>query len=165
MPSADAAIRQLFRLYESMGSVSGTQPKIEPGDRCVGRTVFSGTEIEEFEVEILGIVRGSAPGSDLIVARAFGETLERTGILQGMSGSPVYLDGRLVGAMSSTWAYTKEPIGGITPIGEMLPALDAMDDETGELRGGSGGFGRLLFPEGEFAASRIGCIGLGEEHE
>ena len=132
--------------------------ELEPGDRCVGRTVFSGTEIEEFEVEILGVVRGTAPGSDLIVARAFGETLERTGILQGMSGSPVYLDGRLVGAMSSTWAYTKEPIGGITPIGEMLPAFDAMDDETGELRGGSGGLGRLLFPEGEFAASRIGWL-------
>jgi hypothetical protein len=132
--------------------------ELKPGDRCVGRTVFSGTAIEEFEVEILGIVRGSAPGSDLIIARAFGETLERTGILQGMSGSPVYLDGRLVGAMSSTWAYTKEPIGGITPIAEMLPALDAMDDETGELRRGSGGFGRLLFPEGEFASSRIGWL-------
>ena len=103
--------------------------ELKPGDQCVGRTVFSGTEIEEFGVEILGVVRGASPGADLIIARASGELLEKTGVLEGMSGSPVYMDGRLVGAIASTWAFTKEPIAGITPIAEMLPALDMFDDD------------------------------------
>jgi hypothetical protein len=103
--------------------------ELSPGDLCVGRTVFSGTRVEEFELEILGIVRGAAPGSDLIIGRARGPLLDETGILEGMSGSPVYKDGRLVGAVASTWEFTKQPLAGITPIGEMLPALELLDSE------------------------------------
>jgi hypothetical protein len=101
--------------------------ELERGDRCVGLTVFEGTEIQEFPIEIVDVVRGVAPGSDLIIGRAEGEILEKTGILEGMSGSPVYRDGRLIGAIASTWQFTKEPMAGITPIGEMLPALSALD--------------------------------------
>ncbi len=133
--------------------------ELRPGDRCVGRTVFSGNEIEEFDVEIVGIVRNVSPGSDLIIGRAHDETLDRTGILQGMSGSPVYLDGRLVGAISATWPFTKEPLAGITPIGEMLPALDGIDAAPGERHGSEpDGFGAALYPPGEYATSRIGWI-------
>ncbi len=130
------------------------------GDLCVGRTVLAGSEVEEFEIEIVGVVRGVGPESDLIIGRAHGEVLEKTGIMQGMSGSPVYLNGRLVGAIAGTWPYTKEPIASITPIGEMLPALDALEARTGERPGmGNGGaYGSLLFPGNEFASSRIGWI-------
>ena len=133
--------------------------ELRPGDRCVGRTVFSGDRVEEFDVEIIGVVRGSAPASDVIIIRATGGPLDRAGIMEGMSGSPVYRDGRLVGAISSTWAFAEEAIGGVTPIGEMLPALDLFDD-AGSARGdGTGGaLGVLVMPEGELAVSRAAWL-------
>ncbi len=134
--------------------------ELKRGDRCVGRTVFVGTEIEEFELLILGVIRGAAPGTDLIIGRAGGALLERTGILEGMSGSPVYKDGRLIGAISSTWQFSKEPIAGITPIGEMLPALELMDTE-GHASGRPGLDelpGLAMLPEGERAASSLARI-------
>jgi hypothetical protein len=134
--------------------------ELKRGDRCVGRTVFVGTEVEEFELLILGVIRGAAPGTDLIIGRAGGALLERTGILEGMSGSPVYKDGRLIGAISSTWQFSKEPIAGITPIGEMLPALELMDTE-GHASGRPGldGLpGLAMLPEGERAASSLARI-------
>lgn len=140
--------------------------ELRPGDRCVGRTVFSGSTVEEFDVEILGIVRGIAPESDLIIARASGGPLGTTGIMEGMSGSPVYMNGRLVGAISSTWAFAKEPIAGVTPIAEMLPALDLFDGRARSGRGAGGAFGALVVPEGERPASRaawlLGVVGLPE---
>jgi len=134
--------------------------ELKRGDRCVGRTVFVGTEVEEFELEILGVVRGAAPGTDLIIGRAEGALLENTGILQGMSGSPVYKDGRLIGAIASTWQFSKEPIAGITPIGEMLPALELMDVEghAGGRPGSDGLPGLVMLPEGERAASSLARI-------
>ena len=134
--------------------------ELKRGDRCVGRTVFVGTEIEEFELEILGVVRAAAPGTDLIIARAEGALLESTGILEGMSGSPVYKDGRLIGAIASTWQFSKEPIAGITPIGEMLPALELMDAEGhGSGWPGSDGLpGLAMLPEGERASSSLARI-------
>jgi len=130
--------------------------EIEPGDRCVGRTVFAGTEISEFEIEILGVVEGTSPGGNLIIGRAIGEPLERTGILQGMSGSPVYLGERLVGALSSSWAWSTEPLAGITPIEEMLPALEP---SKGGVRGGDPAFDwRGLLPAAERARSRVARI-------
>jgi len=134
--------------------------ELKRGDRCVGRTVFVGTEVEEFELEILGVVRGAAPGTDLIIGRAEGALLENTGILEGMSGSPVYKDGRLIGAIASTWQFSKEPIAGITPIGEMLPALELMDAEghAGGRPGSDGLPGLAMLPEGERAASSLARI-------
>ncbi len=134
--------------------------ELKRGDRCVGRTVFVGTEVEEFELEILGVVRGAAPGTDLIIGRAEGALLESTGILEGMSGSPVYKNGRLIGAIASTWQFSKEPIAGITPIGEMLPALELMDAEghAGGRPGLDGLPGLAMLPEGERAASSLARI-------
>lgn len=134
--------------------------ELKQGDRCVGRTVFAGTEVEEFELEILGVVRGATPGTDLIIGRAGGALLERTGILEGMSGSPVYKDGRLIGAIASTWQFSKEPIAGITPIGEMLPALELMDSEDhASGRPGLDGLpGLAMLPEGERVASSLARI-------
>jgi SpoIVB peptidase S55 len=98
--------------------------EIRPGMQGVGRTVFEGTELQDFKVHILGVLRNvQGPKRDLILARLEGGPLANTGVAQGMSGSPVYIDGRLVGAVSySIGNFSKEPIAGITPIAEMKDA-------------------------------------------
>ena len=98
--------------------------EIRPGMQGVGRTVFEGTELKEFKVHILGVLRNvQGPRRDLILARLEGAGLEQSGVAQGMSGSPVYVDGRLIGAVSySIGSFSKEPIAGITPIAEMKDA-------------------------------------------
>jgi hypothetical protein len=85
-----------------------------------GKTVFSGDRIEEFQVEILGVLDNIGPKQSLILARLSGGPLAKTGVLQGMSGSPVYIGGRLVGALAMAFAFSTEPIAGIRPIEEML---------------------------------------------
>jgi hypothetical protein len=93
---------------------------IRPGMKGVGRTVFSGNQIDEFQVDILGVLDNIGPKESLILARLSGGPLEHTGVLQGMSGSPVYIDGKLVGAVAMAFAYSKDPIAGIRPIEEMV---------------------------------------------
>jgi hypothetical protein len=98
--------------------------EIRPGMQGVGRTVFEGTELQDFKVHILGVLHNvQGPKRDLILARLEGGPLANTGVAQGMSGSPVYIDGRLIGAVSySIGNFAKEPIAGITPIAEMKDA-------------------------------------------
>ena len=98
--------------------------EIRPGMVGVGRTVFQGSELKDFKVHILGVLRNvQGPKRDLILAKLEGEGLAESGVAQGMSGSPVYIDGRLIGAVSySIGAFSKEPIAGITPIAEMKDA-------------------------------------------
>jgi hypothetical protein len=98
--------------------------EIRVGMIGVGRTVFQGTAIEEFRAHILGVMRSTiGPQRDLILARLEGGPLAKSGVIAGMSGSPVYIDGRLVGAVSySLGLFATEPIAGITPIGEMIEA-------------------------------------------
>lgn len=97
---------------------------VRPGMIGVGRTVFTGSKLEDFKVEILGVMRNVlAPKRNLILARLEGGPLAKTGVIAGMSGSPVYIDGKLVGAVSySLGQFSTEPIAGITPIAEMLDA-------------------------------------------
>jgi SpoIVB peptidase S55 len=98
--------------------------ELRPGMVGVGRTVFAGDQLEDFKVHILGVLRNViAPKRDLILARLEGGPLAKTGIIAGMSGSPVYIDGRLLGAVSyALGQFATEPIAGITPIGEMTDA-------------------------------------------
>jgi hypothetical protein len=98
--------------------------EIRPGMTGVGRTVFEGAELGEFKVHILGVLRNvQGPKRNLILAKLEGGPLGETGVAQGMSGSPVYVDGRLIGAVSySVGAFSKEAIAGITPIAEMKDA-------------------------------------------
>jgi hypothetical protein len=98
--------------------------EIRPGMVGVGRTVFEGSDLQEFDVHILGVLRNvQGPKRNLILARLEGGPLAQTGVAQGMSGSPVYIDGRLIGAVSySIGAFSREPIAGITPIAEMKDA-------------------------------------------
>lgn len=115
-------------LAQSNGS---TPPKVMPlsqvkeGMRGVARTVFKGSTSEEFNVEILGIMPGGVgPHQDLIIGKLSGANAERTFVFAGMSGSPVYVDGKLIGAISYSFAFSKEPICGITPIEQMISIFE-----------------------------------------
>jgi len=85
-----------------------------------GKTVFQGTQVDTFDVEILGVLENIGPKRSLILARLSGDKLEKTGVFAGMSGSPVYIDNRLIGAVAYAFPFAKEPIAGITPIEEMV---------------------------------------------
>ena len=117
-----------------------------------GLTTFQGTQIDTFQVEILGVLKGAlGPRMDMILVRLSGGPLAHTGVIRGMSGSPVYIDGRLIGAIAYGWYFSKDPIAGITPIGHMLEVATRehptpsqygkvlkLDEETTRLLGGKG---------------------------
>lgn len=97
--------------------------EVKPGMKGVGRTVFEGTRIDEFQVEVLGVLENVlGPGGSMILARLEGGPLAKTGVIAGMSGSPVFIEGRLVGAVAYSFPFAKETIGGITPFAEMVAA-------------------------------------------
>ncbi len=93
---------------------------VRAGQRGVGRTVFAGSRVEEFQVEVLGVLENLGPRESIILARLSGGPLASTGVMQGMSGSPVYIDGKLVGAVAMSFPQSKEAIAGIRPIEDML---------------------------------------------
>src|SRR5215468_9084222 len=98
---------------------------LKPGMKGTARTVFSGTEPEEFGVEILGVLPGfPGPRQSAIIARLSGANADHTGVFAGMSGSPVYIDGKIVGAIAFSFPFSKEPIAGITPIKQMIDLFD-----------------------------------------
>src|SRR5690625_998726 len=98
--------------------------EIEPGQWGVARTVIQGTTVETFSVEVLGVLEDAGPNGDLIMVKVAGDVVERTGgIAAGMSGTPVYIDGKLVGAIA--YAFAADPsIGLVTPIDDMLALMD-----------------------------------------
>ena len=97
---------------------------VKPGLHGIGKTVFSGDKIEEFQVEILGTLENIGPKQNLILAKLSGGPLEHTGVMQGMSGSPVYIGGKLLGAVAMAFPFSKDAIAGIRPIEEMLRVTD-----------------------------------------
>lgn len=107
--------------------------EIRPGMKGIGRTVFKGGQIEKFEFEVMGVQRNFAPGRAMIWVKASGGPLADTGLLHGMSGSPCYIDGKLIGALSQGPPFPREPVAGITPISEMLEQLKDIP-ETPSLR-------------------------------
>jgi hypothetical protein len=106
--------------------------EIHAGMRGVAYTVFQGTKPESMGVEVLGILKNAnGPKGDIILVRLSGEKAEYTGVVAGMSGSPVYLNGKLAGALAfRIGEFSKEPIAGVTPIAEMLE-INAMDRRPG----------------------------------
>jgi hypothetical protein len=100
--------------------------EVVPGQIALAKTVFRGTEIDTFSIEIVSVVHRVGPDRDLILGRALGPKLQRWGVAEGMSGSPVYVDGKLVGAISSSWTFAREPLLGITPAEQM--AREARQD-------------------------------------
>ena len=104
---------------------------IRPGMKGIGKTCYQGSKPEEFQVEILGVLRGLNPGSDAVLARLSGGPLAQVGIFEGMSGSPVFIDGKLLGAVAFSFPFAKEAIGGITPITQMVDAFaEGLDSTT-----------------------------------
>src|SRR6266567_1279222 len=103
-------------------SADPTMPlsQVQKGMKGYGVTVFDGTKLERFDVEILGVLKNIGPGQNLIMAKIDSPVIRRTGVIAGMSGSPIYIDGKVIGALSYAWQFAKEPIAGITPIEEML---------------------------------------------
>ena len=92
---------------------------VRPGMKGFGLTVMKGTKVETFHAEVIGVLKNTSPGRDMVLCRLEGLGLEKTGIIAGMSGSPVYIQGKLLGAVAYGWAYGKEPIAGITPFCQM----------------------------------------------
>ena len=122
LPPGATVLACLFFLTELFAQSAGFYPleQIKPGLKGYGKTVFEGNRVERFEFEVLGILKNVGAKQDMILARLTGERVERTGVFAGMSGSPVYIDDKLVGAVSSAFPFSKEPIAGITPIQQMV---------------------------------------------
>ena len=100
---------------------------VRPGMKGTGRTVMVGTKLEEFGAEVLGVMKGVSPGRDMILCRLTGCNLEHAGIIQGMSGSPIYIDGKLLGAVAFAWEFAKDPIAGVTPFSQMVQYARSSD--------------------------------------
>ena len=95
---------------------------VKPGMRGVAYTIFDGDQVEKVDLEIIGVLHNAVgPKQDVILVRLLGDKVQQTGVVAGMSGSPVYLDGKLLGALAlKLGTFTKEAIGGVTPIEDML---------------------------------------------
>src|ERR1051326_6077799 len=103
-------------------ALADTMPlsQVRKGMKGYGLTVFEGTKLEKFDVEIAGVLNNIGPGQDMILARVDSPDVQRAGVIAGMSGSPIFIDGKVIGALAYGWQFAKEPICGITPIEEML---------------------------------------------
>jgi hypothetical protein len=129
-----AALSCLLPLYVTAAETTTSSvqtisvDQIHPGMKGVAYTVFQGTKPEPMDLEVLGVLKNiNGPKGDLILIRLEGKKAEYTGVVAGMSGSPVYLDGKLAGALSfRIGEFSKEPIAGVTPIAEMLE-INALD--------------------------------------
>ncbi len=123
--NSNVRISTLIAIAVSTAALQAAPPifplqDIRAGQHGIGRTVFSGTKVEEFQVEILGVLRNIGPRESIILAKLSGGPLAETGVMQGMSGSPVYIDGKLAGAVALGFPLSKEAIAGIRPIEDML---------------------------------------------
>ncbi len=101
---------------------------LKAGMKGFGKTVMRGTKVENFDVEVLGVLKNTSPGRDMVLCRCSGLNLEKTGIIAGMSGSPVYINDKLLGAVAYAWPFGKEPIAGVTPFSQMHNYVLAFDD-------------------------------------
>jgi hypothetical protein len=117
---------------------AGSQPtdqffpieQIKPGMKAVGYTVFEGSEPRQFELQILGVMKGFPnPGQNAVLSKLLGDELQHIGVFQGMSGSPVFIEGKLVGAVAFGYQFAKDPIAGITPIQQMIELFEQKQGE------------------------------------
>ncbi len=112
----------------AVGQTRGRGPyigvdEITPGMRGYGLTVFRGTRPERFDVEVIDVLHNFRPDQDLILVRTEHPILEQALVVAGMSGSPIYFDGRLAGAYAYGWPYTRDPVAGVTPIRNMVTEM------------------------------------------
>ena len=107
-------------LYGQLSGQFLSLSELKAGQKGVGRTVFAGTAVTSFDVEILGVMENTGPKQSLILGRLAGGPLASTGVMQGMSGSPVWVNGKLIGAVAFAFPFAKEAIAGIRPIAEIV---------------------------------------------
>lgn len=103
--------------------------EVKAGMKGEGKTVIKGMKIEPFQAEVLGVMKNTSPGRDMILCKLSGANLEKTGVIAGMSGSPVYINGKLLGAVAYAWSYGKEPIAGITPFCQMHDYAESFEQK------------------------------------
>jgi hypothetical protein len=101
-----------------------TVSQIRPGMKGHGLTVFEGTRPEKFGVEVIDVIKNFRPRQDAILIKTFHPRLDVVNVVRGMSGSPIYIDGKMIGAYAYGWSFGKEPVAGVTPIASMLEDLD-----------------------------------------
>lgn len=138
--------------------------EVRPGMVGEGRTVFAGEEVESFGVEIVGVLDGAMPGRSIVLANLSGGPLAHTGVMQGMSGSPVYVDGRLLGAVAYAFPFAKDPICGITPFEEMVRFTE-MPLGTGAPPGAAAAPALQFSPAGEPSFDRAPVPEVGIERD
>jgi hypothetical protein len=131
------------------GTISIDQ--IQPGMKGIAYTIFSGDKIEPMDLEVIGILRNAlGPKQDVILVQMHGEKVEHSGVVAGMSGSPVYFNGKLAGALSlKLGIFTKEAIGGVTPIASILDIQNALPGTAGTLPAIPSAASRPLSPNTE----------------
>lgn len=107
--------------------------QVQPGMKGEVYTIFEGDQIEKVELEVIGILHNAlGPKQDVILVRLLGDKAAKTGVVAGMSGSPVFIDGKLVGALSlKLGVFTREAIGGVTPIASMYDAQESSSRDSG----------------------------------
>jgi hypothetical protein len=131
IPAFLAAFLLVFSFPVQAGDTPAIFPlsQVQPGQKGVVYTIFSGDEIEEVNLVVLGVLHNAlGPKQDIILVELLGDKVAHTGVVAGMSGSPVYFDGKLAGALSlKLGVFTKEAIGGVTPIESMLPVEKSPD--------------------------------------
>ena len=154
---AGAPLRGAPQSVPAPGAPVATLPveQVTRGMRGIGVTVFDGETRSTFSADILGVLPNAVgPRRHLILARLSGARLADTGVMQGMSGSPVYVDGKLIGAISySLGAFPKEPIAGITPIADMIDATTREAQPAASSRRAAAAKLRWPASPGEFAAA------------
>lgn len=119
----------LFLILPSYGQMWSTPTmaleEIKPGMRGIGKTVFYGERVEEFGIEVVDVMKNIYPQRNIIIVRLTGEKAERMGVVSGMSGSPVYINNKLVGALAMRFGeFQKEPIAGVTPFSELIQVAE-----------------------------------------
>jgi hypothetical protein len=120
--------------------------EVRPGMKGYGLTVFQGTKIEKFDVEVIDVVKNFNPKYDVVLIRCLGDYLEHTGAIEGMSGSPIFLydqsgKAKMIGAFAYGWPLAKDPLAGVQPIEYMLNLPDNGSGvvETGDAKGAGSG--------------------------
>ncbi len=124
-PEDSAFVSKFLKSHEYIPTAD-----IKPGMEGYGLSVFQGTKVEKFQVKVIGVIKKVLSGRDAILVRCSGAVLGRNNVVRGMSGSPIYINGKLAGALSYGFDFSKEPIVGVTPVADMLEAL-SFDDRPG----------------------------------
>jgi SpoIVB peptidase S55 len=101
-----------------------TVDQIRPGMKGYGLTVFEGTKPEKFGVEVIDVIKNFRPRQDAVLIKTLHPRLDVVNVVRGMSGSPIFIDGKMIGAYAYGWSFGKEPVAGVTPIASMLEDLD-----------------------------------------